>query len=106
VSKPGFEIDVSQLEQILAQTLQENLSHIARHCKFLFPNSKANASVLHVCCIIAAGVMGRDASRPFDHSSEIEFGVLLSQLCVTFCDILSKGGPFSTGTTTDSNFVK
>jgi hypothetical protein len=55
VSKPGFEIDVSQLEQILAQTLQENLSHIARHCKFLFPNSKADASVLHVCCIVAAG---------------------------------------------------
>jgi hypothetical protein len=39
------------------------------------------------------GVMGRDASSSFDHSSEIEFGVPPSQLCVTFRDILSKGGP-------------
>jgi hypothetical protein len=46
VSKPGFEIDVSRLEQILAQTLRENFSHIARHLKFQFQNSKATASAL------------------------------------------------------------
>jgi hypothetical protein len=51
---------------------------------------RASPSRLFICCSHLLST---------DHSSEIEFGVLL---CVTLHDILSKGVP----TTTDSIFIK
>ena len=110
VSKTQFEIIMSQLEQIIAQTLQENSSRISIYLKSQSQIFKATACVLRVSCIINIWVLQgvtmrrkfklrqhtRASTKPSassDRLSEIEFDVRPSQLCVTFHDILSKVGP-------------
>jgi len=55
VSKTQFEIIMSQLEQIIAQTLEENLSHISIYLKSQSQISKATTCVLHHRHLGAAG---------------------------------------------------
>jgi len=57
MSETQFEIIMSQLEQIIAQTLQENSSHISIYLKSQSQISKATTCVLCVSCIINIWVL-------------------------------------------------
>ena len=68
VSKTWFKIIVSWLEQILVQTLRENLSHISRHLESQFQNFR-----VHVCCRVWHSVTYCQKVVPFSTATTTDF---------------------------------